>query len=419
VIKARLTNRLGARHVWLWRHSRALSQPHSGAEARLLVDVSAIIHHDAQTGIQRVVRAIWSELCRRPYLGATVIPVYATKSRGYCYADPDFLESGRRAMGTEPLRLGPHDKFLGLDLSAHLLPKYHRQIRAWRAHGATVHLLVYDLLPLQRPEWFTPSAAQHFRKWFGILANETDQAICISNHVARELTERMECARSKRPPRISRLQLGANIDASLPSSGISSELTQFLEHLRFRPAVLMVGTIEPRKGYETALAAFDKLWLDRADSPDLVLVGKAGWKTEQLQGRIRAHPEFGRRLHWFDRMSDEGLCLLYERCRGVLMASRGEGWGLPLVEAAMHRRYVLARDLPVFREHALPNIRYFADDTPAALGEQLLELVRIGREAAPAATLPTWSDCVDGLCASLGIGAAVPVDEERLLRKAS
>ena len=101
-------------------------------------------------------------------------------------------------------------------------------------------------------------------------------------------------------------------------------------------------------------------------------------------------------------MSDEGLCLLYNSCSGLLMASRGEGWGLPLVEAAMHRRFVLARDLPVFREQGLPNILYFSDDRPEALAREVTRLVEVSNTAAPAAELQTWAGCVDGLLETLG-----------------
>src|SRR5205085_1970151 len=128
------------------------------------------------------------------------------------------------------------------------------------------------------------------------------------------------------------------------------------------------------------------LWCERpTDSPDLVIVGKPGWKTSGLQEQICAHPEFGQRLHWLREMSDEGLCLLYEACRGLLVASRGEGWGLPLIEATMHRRFILARDLPVFREHGQTNIAYFTDDSPGPLGERLVELMNTGRVPAPEA----------------------------------
>ena len=178
----------------------------------------------------------------------------------------------------------------------------------------------------------------------------------------------------------------------------------------------MVGTIEPRKGYDAAIAAFEHLWTTRpADAPDLVIVGKGGWKTSGLQERLSSHPQRGHRLHWFDQMSDEGLCLLYGASKGVLMASRGEGFGLPLIEAAMHRRHVLARDLPVFREQQLPNVLFFHDDTPALLAERLLELVGIGqKQEAPAADLPGWSDCVDGLLNELGLRSETGLEQVEL-----
>lgn len=411
---------IGARHAWLWRHRDAYGEFSMAAKPRLLVDVSAIIRHDAQTGIQRVVRAVWSALFDRSGDGFELVPVYASSSHGYCYGSTDHLGYPIPAATNSAVRVMPGDKFLGLDLSAHLLPKYRRQLRAWRAHGATVNVIVYDLLPLQRPAWFTPLAVNNFRKWFDVIAEEADQAICISDQVARDVEEAVGRLGTGRHPVINRLQLGADIADTIPSCGTCENLKRTLEHMRFRPAVLMVGTVEPRKGYEAALSAFDHLWRHRPDSPDLVIVGKPGWKTGDLQTTLRSHREFGRRLHWFDSMSDEGLCLLYEACRGVLMASRGEGWGLPLVEAALHRRYVLARDLPVFREHGLPNIVYFKDDSAAALADHVTELVALGHEAAPPAELPTWSGCVDGLLAALGLsGNEVVATQEPLLRKAS
>jgi glycosyltransferase involved in cell wall biosynthesis len=413
------TVQVGARHAWLWRNREGFAECSAGAAPRLLVDVSAIIRHDAQTGIQRVVRAVWSELRCRNRMGFEVLPIFATSNHGFCYAPQDFLENKTLEAPPQPVRVRPGDRFLGLDLCAHLLPKYRRQLTAWRANGASIHLIVYDLLPLLRPEWFTPSAVGHFRKWFEVLAEDADEAICISDAVAGELQQRFNSMGMLRRPAISRLRMGADIAASVPSKGICEGLALTLERMSFRPAVLMVGTVEPRKGYEVALAAFEHLWRAGQDGPDLVLVGKAGWKTTRIQQAIRSHSEFGRRLHWFDRMSDEGLCLLYDACRGLLMASRGEGWGLPLVEAAMHRRYVLARDLPVFREQRLENILYFADDAPEALGGQVMQLIAIGQKPAPVASLPTWSNCADSLLSTIGLGQFEKLPAESLLRKAS
>lgn len=410
-------SRVGVRQAWLWRHRRAFVDSAAANVPRLLVDVSTIIRHDAQTGIQRVVRAVWSELLRRNGVDFELLPVFASSTHGYCRAPLDFLQAKSKPVVGSPVRVRGGDKFLGLDLSAHLLPKYRRQLRAWRRHGATIHLVVYDLLPLQRPGWFTPSAVKHFERWFDLLAGETDQAICISNQVARDLKDRFLGMASARRPEIARLRMGSDIAASVPSRGVDDDLKRILERMRFRPTILMVGTVEPRKGYEAAIAAFDQLWRSRCDAPDLVMVGKPGWKTDRLQRDLRSHPEFGRRLRWFDQMSDEGLCLLYDACRGLLMASYGEGWGLPMLEAATHRRYVLARDLPVFREQGLSNVIYFSDKS--GLGEQIMGLVNMGQEAAPAAQLPVWSTCIDELLETVGIPQERFVRVEQALRKAS
>lgn len=395
----------GARMSWLFRNRKGFGDRAPRGLPRLLVDVSAIVRHDAQTGVQRVVRAVWSELQSRDGDGYQLVPVYASHKHGYSYAPSDIFDRPKVLSEPQPVVASAGDKFLGLDLSAHYLPKYRSQIRAWRAIGVTVHLVVYDLLPLLRPDWFRKATAVHFRKWFAILASDADQAICISKQVSRDLRDRLQSSGGKSTLAIANMAMGGDIAASRPSAGICPEVSLLLDRLRFRPAILMVGTIEPRKGYDAAIAAFEHLWRERSgDAPDLVIVGKGGWKTLKMQNMIRRHPEHNIRLHWLDSVSDEGLCRLYDSCRGVFMASRGEGFGLPLVEAARHRRYVLARDLPVFREQLVPNVLYFEDDDPALLGERLIELAALGAKNRPGLPdLPTWSASVDALLRDIGI----------------
>ena len=392
-----------ARNHWIWRNRSSSARGRTTERSRLLVDVSAIIQHDAQTGIQRVVRAVWGELSLRD-ICIDIVPVYATRHRGYCYAPADFLER-RQRLGSEPVTAGPKDIFLGLDLAAHLLPRYSRQLRGWRASGAKIHIVVYDLLPLTRPEWFSKKTSKLFRRWFDVVRGDTDRALCISDQVSRELCQELAARGAIDRPAVGRLYLGGDISASVPSQGITDEARRLLDGLKFRPAILMVGTIEPRKGYEVALNAFEHLWgSGRKDAPDLIIVGKPGWKTEELQRRIRSHPQNGRRLHWLEGASDEALCAFYEGCRGVLMASMGEGFGLPLLEAAGHQRFVLARDLPVFREQRLANVMYFDDDRPVALGERVMDLLGVGPYSGmPLTDLPTWSACVDRLLSDIGI----------------
>jgi glycosyltransferase involved in cell wall biosynthesis len=192
---------------------------------------------------------------------------------------------------------------------------------------------------------------------------------------------------------ISTIVLGADIEASSPSAGLPDGAEGLLAKLKQRPAVLMVGTLEPRKGYGQALAAFEELWKQTNDTPLLVIAGRPGWKTEALQEKIRKHPLAGQNVFWLEDVSDELLTHLYAASIGVLFASEAEGFGLPLIEAALHGKPVLARDIPVFREIPVSSVNYFDDDSPvhmaAAISQWLLRISETDNSK-NISELPTW-----------------------------
>jgi glycosyltransferase involved in cell wall biosynthesis len=388
-------------------------------EHQLLVDVSVIYQSDARTGIQRVVRSLLLQLLQEPPAGYRVCPIFATRQHGYCYAAPGFLEQPAQAPNTagQPVQAEVQaqsgDLFLGLDLSAHLLPRHQAQVLRWKRSGVKIHVVVYDLLPLQHPEWFNPKTTRNFKRWIKWLAVYADSAVCISETVKLELgtwlSVRFDLRRTALPA--SAIVLGADIAASAPSGGLPANAECLLARLRNTPAVLMVGTLEPRKGYDQALAAFEQLWQQRGAKPLLVIVGRPGWKTEALQEKLRMHPQAGKRLFWLDDVSDEYLARLYFTCRGVLMASRAEGFGLPLIEAALHGKPVLARDIPVFREIKVECLIYFNSDTPPGLASAITSWLQITSVPAFGRTAPrfsTWQLSVTQLLHALGLQHQAP-----------
>jgi glycosyltransferase involved in cell wall biosynthesis len=133
---------------------------------------------------------------------------------------------------------------------------------------------------------------------------------------------------------------------------------------------LAVGTIEPRKGYDVTLAAFDRLWSSGFDAR-LVIFGRRGWYVESVVAAITTHPEFGRRLFWFENGSDAELDYAYGLTDAVICASYAEGFGLPIAEAARRDRPVIASDIPVFREVGGDGAAYFRVDDPAALADTI------------------------------------------------
>jgi len=387
----------------------ALSQRAPAVSRQLIIDVSVIAREDARTGIQRVVRALLVQLLERPPEGWAIRLVRATKYRGYRIA-PTLSALPAACPGpSAPLRIGRGDVFLGLDLSAHLVPRHFGQLARWKKQGVAMHFMVYDLLPILSPQWFNPRTQRHFARWLRAVALLADGAVCISESVRQELAKHL-AERYHLPAHsigLNHIHLGGDLHASAPSQGVPASFDTWLNDLVRRPTVLMVGTLEPRKGHEQALSAFDLLWAQGQDV-NLVIAGKPGWQVEALLARIHQHPELGKRLHWLDQPSDEVLESLYRHASGALMASQAEGFGLPLVEAASHGKPVLARDIPVFREVGAHGACYFQGNEPEALAGALTRwLARLqAPDSIPSAAIPwqTWSDSARQLLACLPLG---------------
>ena len=63
--------------------------------------------------------------------------------------------------------------------------------------------------------------------------------------------------------------------------------------------------------------------------------------------------------------------VIYRHATALIAASRAEGFGLPLIEAAAYRVPLIVRDIPVFREIAGEHAYYFVGCTAESLGDEL------------------------------------------------
>jgi glycosyltransferase involved in cell wall biosynthesis len=226
---------------------------------------------------------------------------------------------------------------------------------------AASYFVVYDLLPLQRPEFF-PGVSDNFQNWLHGVVAYADGVVCISKATADALISYLEAARIKRfrsmSLKIGWFHLGADF-RELSSSSENALSEAITKSISARTTFLMVSTIEPRKGYVQALRAFELLW-SRGVEVNLAIVGKMGWSLEAFCEELTNHNENGKRLFWFEKAQDKVLDDLYSKCSCVLAASEGEGFGLSLIEAAMYEKPLLCRDLPVFREVAGDHANYFS-----------------------------------------------------------
>jgi glycosyltransferase involved in cell wall biosynthesis len=349
----------------------------------LWLDVSVIVHADAKSGIQRVVRSLLAQLLERPPHGFRVQPVYFDgknyrAANGYLRA----MRSGCASAHNDHLiEVCQDDIYLALDLSHHLTQAVHGLQLWWRGLGVRIFYVVYDILPATHPEWWPHGTGSVFRVWLQNIAEVADGLICISDAVAHELRQWLAEGGHGRfdGPAVSSFRLGADISASAPSTGFPLEREETLAALHGKINFLMIGTLEPRKGHAQALEAFELLWKQGVDA-NLVIVGKEGWLVDHVIRKMKSHRLRNQKLFWLGQVSDEYLEEIYAASTCLLAPSEGEGFGLPLIEAARHRLPILARDLPVFREVARDGAIYFSGSHPRQLAEAAASWIALHHE---------------------------------------
>ena len=365
--------------------SIAATFPQEPSQHQLLIDVSSIALNDLKSGIERVVRTQLLALIKEPFKGYRVEPVYLSDQGGqwhYRYARSYTC----KMLGIEPLNLVNEpigicsgDVFYALDFNPNGIIEANNSglFLRWKAAGVSINFLVYDLLPILRPEFFPEGASPVHATWLKTIAQFATQLICISNAVADELRVWLEANMSPNTDQllINAVHLGADIITSVPSTGFPENSERVLAAIKLIPAFIMVGTIEPRKGHLQTLAAFDLLW-EQGYQVNLVIVGNEGWKPlpnnkrrtiPRLVEKLRKHQELNKRLFWLEGISDEYLEKVYAASTCLISASEGEGFGLPLIEAAQYKKPIIARDLPVFREVAGLYACYFNGLDPESL----------------------------------------------------
>jgi glycosyltransferase involved in cell wall biosynthesis len=150
--------------------------------------------------------------------------------------------------------------------------------------------------------------------------------------------------------------------------------------------LLCVGRLNARKNVNRLMDALRAQDLVSDDFP-LVVVGEPDGLA------IARIDPADRRFRFVGGVSDGALRWLYEQCRLFVFPSLDEGFGLPVVEAAVCRAPMVLSDIPAFRELA-PAAAFFDPYDEASIG------AAIGTELAgepsppPPVSVPTWSEVV-------------------------
>ena len=393
--------------------------------SRVFIDISELIQRDAETGVQRVTRAVLHGLMNRNDEMFQFIPVYgSTEKNGYQYANRYSQKIFGRNFACGDVGISPEegDIFLGLDLSHYVTRKQANYLSILADQGVKVVFYLHDLLPMQYPTFWpleTGLDVVH-HEWLNIICS-FDEVISISATTAKYCREFLENPVLPRYPypepfltrpvtrrkggkaKISYNLPGYDLDATVPSAGLPEDAEESLRRIRARTTFLMVGTLEPRKGHSQILETFEQMW-KQGSQDQLAIVGRPGWLTDEFIHKMQGHRYLGSRLFWFHEASDEYLKRIYDASTCLIAASYNEGFGLPLVEAARFGKPIIARDIEIHREVAGSSAFYFTGSDIEEICHKIEEWKRLyDADQHPKPNIPprTWKNHVEQLVETL------------------
>ena len=290
------------------------------------------------------------------------------------------------------------------------------QFRKAFDNGLLVHVMVFDLIPIVRPDLVIEGAPLQLYDWLLSTLDFTTSYLAISKATRRDLEAFFDAHNVAR--QISLVPLAQDVinDANLvQAKGPLEERVnekaypQLLElvgvkdtirHLLQTPYVLCVGTLETRKNNWRIALAWDLLrqTLPIDQMPKLVFAGRPGWMNEDFNRLMDTTGQLDGFITLIESPSDAELSLLYRHCSFTILASHYEGWGLPVGESLSYDKTAVVADNSSLPEVGGDLVLYCDSMSPSSIMEACRNLITKPdqREALEAhiraAQLRTWAD---------------------------
>ena len=212
-------------------------------------------------------------------------------------------------------------------------------LNSLRQSGVRVTVFIHDLIQVTKPELAEPNARTVFCRSLVDVLSVSSYVLTNSKFVADDVSRYLATRMNFELPVIP-----VTLATELNQRKSDTEVTfQKYEEFAAEDYVLCVGTIEIRKNHMYLIEIWERLIREfQGPVPNLVFVGKWGWKIAALQKYLEGSDYLGGRLYIYNEISDGDLAFLYENCLFTIYPSFAEGWGLPVGESLMYGKPCIA-----------------------------------------------------------------------------
>jgi glycosyltransferase involved in cell wall biosynthesis len=355
--------------------SRAMTHHSAGyVGTRILFDVSDLIyyigHHSNLTGIQRVQSSIILSLIDGQVCPSTsvIFLSFNAMMRSWVMIPTGFLVSLLRDLllpdsqrlvtyPAEAARCGVlpgaqafdgtgilddgNPSVLCLLGAAWVHQDYVRRILVLkRRFGTRFVMTVHDLIPIFARETCDQDTGRVFEQFMRRALQHVDHILAVSSYTAKDVRRYLTALRVPVPP-ITVTQNGSSFAEFLPKIPPAHVATQRSLPKRF---ILFVATIEGRKNHPLMFEIWRRMVEEGDDPPDLICVGRVGWKVTAFISALVESNYLNGRIHLLCEVSDSDLYRLYDRCLFTVCPSLYEGWGLTVSEALAMGKICVSSD---------------------------------------------------------------------------
>jgi len=151
----------------------------------------------------------------------------------------------------------------------------------------------------------------------------------------------------------------------------SEELSAFkLKYELPNQFILYVGAIEPGKNVEVLIRAFFYIKSMGDTQTKLLLTSGISWENSYVDSLVNSS-EYKDSVSFLPFIEENNLPSLYASAKCLVIPSKYEGFGIPVIEGMLSGIPVIASDIPVFKEIGADCITYFDQNNPLELADIL------------------------------------------------
>lgn len=234
--------------------------------------------------------------------------------------------------------------------------RYGSRLARFRAkYGLEPALLLYDLIPVRRPEWCDARLVRDFTEWLESTLPQCTQLMAISRATAADVEAYARENSLKLSGPVVPVPIGTDFGTPAAAADAGPGLPIPGSY------ILFVSTMEARKNHAVLFRVWRRLLSEMPPDrvPTLVFAGRVGWLISDLLQQLENTDWLGGKVRMIRDPTDAELNALYDGCQFTIFPSLFEGWGLPVSESLGRGRPCLASNRTSLPESGGTLARYF------------------------------------------------------------